>query len=181
LIGVDGAEGQPASFRVELNFNTAAEPGALTIELADEDAVSGTVAARAVLPLSYGRIASVPTSTPAPAAPGSAQVITIESPAPNTNIGSPAVLLGRVSIPPASGRLYYRVSDANGSLLGEGSFSIGNDVTRPLAFNTTVVFTLPPRDGPVAIEITDRDANGNLVGRATLDANVEAPDSYPPP
>ncbi|HEU5090505.1 MAG TPA: Gmad2 immunoglobulin-like domain-containing protein, partial [Roseiflexaceae bacterium] len=54
LIGVDGPEGGPGTFRVELDFNQPAQPGALSIELADEDAVSGTVAARTTLVVSFG-------------------------------------------------------------------------------------------------------------------------------
>ncbi|HEU5087809.1 MAG TPA: hypothetical protein VFT99_10200, partial [Roseiflexaceae bacterium] len=67
------------------------------------------------------------------------------------------------------------------TLLGEGTFTIGNDATQPLAFNTTIAFTLPARDGPIAIEITDRDTANNVIGRSTLVLNVDVPEAYPQP
>jgi hypothetical protein len=184
LIGVDGQEGQPGSFRVELDFAPPSQQGALTIELADEDAASGLVAARATLQLSFGTLVSVaPTAPPTVVASAVAAVqsITIDSPPANTAVGSPIVVTGHVAVPPATGRLYYRVTDAAAALLGQGTFTIGSDPSRPLAFNTTIAFTLPQREGPIAVEITDRDANGNPVGRATLVAQVRLPGAYPQP
>lgn len=185
LIGVDGS---PPSFNVALPFEAPAPGTAITIELLDQDADTGNTVARASLPLFYATLpqptAAAPTVTAVTAtavtatAQPATQVITIETPASNTTVGSPMTITGRVAVTPNNGRLFYRVLDANNSLLGENSFAIGTN-QQALAFNVALTFNLPQNAGTIVLELTDRDANGSVRARTVLSLQVAS--AYPSP
>ena len=189
LIGVDGT---PPSFNVALPFDAPAPGTAISIELIDQDAETGNIAGRASLLLFYASLpgplpatalptASIPGATiappPATVLP-SGQAITIETPAASTLVGSPVTVTGRVAAVPTNSRLFYRILDANNTLLGENTFPVGLE-SQPLAFSAGLSFNLPQRGGPIMIELTDREASGAVRARAIL--LVQVGSAYPGP
>ncbi len=189
LIGVDG---NPPSFNVAMPFEALAPGTTLSIELLDQDADTGNVVGRASLILFYANLpAPVPaTVLPTAAIPGATalpipattlpfgQLITIDTPAANTIVGSPVTITGRVAVPATNGRLFYRIMDANNTVLGENNFPVGSS-GQVLAFNAVLSFNLPQRAGPIIIELTDREANNAIRARAIL--LVQVGSAYPGP
>src|SRR5262245_29868629 len=68
-----------------------------------------------------------PGSTIPATAPALQQVITIETPAPGTIVGSPVVITGRTSLFPPAASLGYRVRDSAGNQIGVGGLPVQGD------------------------------------------------------
>jgi len=120
-----------------------------------------------------------PTATVMPPSPVPAPAlgpidIFIDSPAPGTLVGSPAVIVGRTSRLPLNGILNYRVVDGAGQQLGANNFSVSGAPGQPGSFNAPITFTLPRDGGPVRLELSERGAAGAPTTVSTLDMVVDA-------
>ncbi len=192
LVQVQGEPGRPGNFTAQVFF--ALPPGGdVRVELSDEDAVTGVVAARqslqvrvvglptpiAVSPTSIIGPTPVVTAITATSLPSG--VITIDSPVPGTAVGSPMTITGRVSVTPATSQLRVQIRDANGRLLGSTQIQITGSVGQLGQFNSPVTFTLPDRDGTIVLEVQDLDNNGVVRSSALVLVQVTRPTPYPAP
>ena len=100
------------------------------------------------------------------------QTITIDTPAPNTLVGSPVVVTGRTTVYPNTGRLAYRVMSQTGEELGTGPVTVVTAPGQPGRFNATVTFNLPTTTGGVRLELFDLAPNGNALGYAGVNLRV---------
>ncbi len=96
--------------------------------------------------------AVIPGGATAVAANG--QLITIETPAVGTIVGSPVTITGRATRDPASGQLSFAVRDAKGIAIGGGSFPTVPS-TAGATFVASIVFNAPPNGGQIFVEIAD--------------------------
>lgn len=199
LVQVQGEPGRPATFTAEVVF-TLPPGGDVRVELSDEDAISGLVAARqsllvrvvglptpvGVSPTSIGPTSVVPTNIPGPTPATTATAlpsgsITIESPLANTAVGSPLTITGRVSVTPATSQLRVRIRDASGVVLGSNLIQVTGAIGQPGQFSSSITFTLPDRDGPVALEVLDIDTSGVTRSSALVIVQITRPAPYPAP
>lgn len=158
---VAGAPGGPASFNAALTFGLPPNGGRVTVEVADQNAANGQIAALARLELSV--------------APQQ-QAIIIESPAANQQVGSPMTVVGRVVRLPAGGQLTYRVRDRNGAQIGTGQFGVGGTQDGGGRFTAQVFFTPPQGGGPIGLELLELDlATGQVRASTTLTLSVAGP------
>lgn len=165
---VSGSQGQGATFNQSLNFALPSGGGPLRLELVDRDA-NGQVFASTTLDMTVA-----PPATVVPQ-----QRITITSPAPNTQVGSPMTITGNTQNYPTAGNLGYRVTDANGQQLGTGAFFVIGVPGQSTTFNAQVLFRLPPNGGVIQVEVLDRDNNtGAVLASNTVRLTVAPP---PPP
>ncbi len=107
------------------------------------------------------------------AAQNPAQTITIESPPPGTQVGSPMVVTGRVARLPASASLNYRFFASDGRVIGAGSFPIPGNPGEPAYFLASLSFEEPLDGDAVNLQLAEADpATGALIGVATLPVTV---------
>jgi hypothetical protein len=105
------------------------------------------------------------------------QAITIDTPPPGTQVGSPMVLTGRTNWYPNQGQLRYRVLDAAGTAIGSGAVQVAGAPGARGSFNASLTFTEPPNGGNIRVELLDQAANGSTAASSAI-ALVVAP---PPP
>jgi hypothetical protein len=161
---VQGAPGGPASFNASINFSLPPSGGRVSVEVGDQNAATGQIAAGARIDLNV--------------APPQ-QAIIVESPPAGTTVGSPMTVTGRVVRLPANGALTYRVRDARGAQIGQGSFGVVGSQDGGARFNAQVFFTAPQGGGPITLELLELDTNGQVRTSATLPLQVAG--APPPP
>lgn len=149
---VQGTIGEPARFNASIMFNPPAFAGPLRAEIYEADQF-GNVAASATIGLRW-----------AFTAPAQRRIV-IETPVPNTIVGSPVVVTGRATFFPVEGNLNYRVLDSAGRELGSGSVQ-----ARPEAggarFVISAAFLRIPNGGAVFFEVYAVDqATGAVIAR----------------
>jgi hypothetical protein len=160
-IPVDGAPGQPTSFIAEVRFAMPPAGGPIRAELTDQNGQGGVVAASAAIDL---QVAPQP------------QAISIDTPAPGQQVGSPVVLTGRTVQYPAQGKLIYQISDANGNQIGRGAFNVNGNPGQSSSFNASLLFNLPPNGGPIRVDLLDQNAqNGVVIASSSIDLTVAPP------
>jgi hypothetical protein len=105
--------------------------------------------------------------------PGGEQRITIESPAPGTQVGSPVVVTGSVAHLPAGASLLYTVLASDGRALGTGSFPLPGNPGEPASFIASLTFVEPPEGDAISLQLADQDpATGSLLAVASLPLTV---------
>lgn len=152
---VQGPVGEPARFNASLSFNPPAFSGPLRAEVFETDQF-GNVTASAAIDLRW-------------AAPTPAQrQIVIETPAPNTLVGSPVVITGRATFYPVEGTLSYRVRDSAGNELGSG-FVQARAEAGGARFVISAAFRTIPGGGPITVEVYAIDqASGSVIARDSV-------------
>jgi hypothetical protein len=104
------------------------------------------------------------------------QLIVIETPPPQTIVGSPLVITGRTARYPFQGQLSYRILNEGNQQIGDGSFPISGSPGGPASFTASIVFGEPPGGGRIRIELIDRQAGTNLVAASVaIDLTVAPP------
>lgn len=160
LVPVSGLPGRPASFNASLSFRLPVDGGNIRLELFDQNAADGAVAASSSLAL---RVAP------------QQQAISIETPPPGTQVGSPVVITGRTVRYPYQGKLNYRVSDQNGAQLGVGAFNVSGAPGGSTTFNASIDFNPPPAGGPIQVQLYDQNAQtGVIVATTSINLQVAA-------
>lgn len=101
-------------------------------------------------------------ATPIPLPLASTQHIQIESPAPETVVGSPMTITGRLAQLPLHGALAFRVFDGAGAPLGAGTFPVDGTPFGEVTFMASLAFRLPPDGGPIRLDLFDRDPRSPL-------------------
>lgn len=168
---VTGAVGQPSNFVAELRFNMPPNGGPVRVDIYDQEANNGQVAALS----SFDLTIAGPPPTPGP------QQITVSSPPAGTTIGSPVVITGNTSRFPAQGNLKYRMLDQVGNQIGAGTFAVNGGSGGPANFTASLAFALPINGGPVRLELVDRDTtNGQTIATTVLDMQVAPPPTVVP-
>ncbi|MCS6880590.1 MAG: Gmad2 immunoglobulin-like domain-containing protein [Oscillochloridaceae bacterium] len=158
---VASAPDGPGSFNASLTFALPPAGGRITIEIVDQDASTGQIAASARIDLNV--------------APQQ-QAIIIESPPANQQVGSPMTVVGRTVRLPLGSQLTYRVRDARGQQIGAGQFGVAGTQEGGGRFTAQVFFNLPPGGGPITLELLELDpGNGQVRASATLPLVVAGP------
>lgn len=182
-ITVQGELGQPGIFDASIEFDVPA-PGPGQIVIIDDNEAGGAPFATATVEVNLtdsqtpvGTAEVLPTATLDPATPESArQTITIESPAPGTQVGSPVVITGRTTQFPFDGDLGYRIIGADNRQLGIGTLPVVGNPGEPTAFNASITFQLPASGGPITVEVFDQNAaTGAVVASSSLPLTVAPP------
>jgi hypothetical protein len=163
IVPVSGSPGQPGSFNASISFSLPPGGGAVRVELLDQDANSGTVAARASIDLGV-----------APPAPAQQQIF-IDSPPRGTAVGSPMTVSGRARVFPPGGVLGFMVRDRNGAMLGGGNFPVTRTPDGGAAFVTALTFNLPAGGGDIVLLIGEPSPGSALIGAAELVLYVMPP------
>jgi len=144
-------------FNASLTFNLPPGGGDISLELVEPGAAGAPAVARTTLAL---RVAPP-------------QAILIDTPPPGTTVGSPVVITGRTARYPFQGNLGYRVLDAAGREIGQGTFPVSGDPAGPSSFNASIGFNLPPGGGRISVELVDQDATTNqIAATARIELNV---------
>jgi hypothetical protein len=152
---VSGSPGQSATFVASISFSLPSSGGPVRVELFDQNADNGVVVAASSL--------NVQIAVP--------QQIVIESPAGNTQVGSPVTITGRTARAPFQGNLAYTISGPGGVRLGEGIVPVSGN-----RFVASLGFALPAGGGTIRAEFVDQDARtGAVVARTGVDMIVAAP------
>lgn len=151
---VAGSLAVGGTFNVALGFNYPQQGGPLRLDLYDQDPATGQFRATASL-----NLRSVPLQ----------QQIVIESPAPGTRVGVPAVITGRTARYPSGGVLQYRVFGPSGEQLGAGRFGVQGPAGEPASFNAALSFNPPAFAGGLRAEIFEQDQFGNALATVVLD------------
>jgi len=154
----DGAPGQRTRFNASLDFTEPPNGGNIRLEVFDQ-ADNGTTITSAPIDLVV-------------AAPSPQQII-IETPPAGTQVGSPVVITGRTTRPPANGQLNYRFRDAAGKVIGAGAFPVSSTTGRATSFNASLSFAEPHGGGTITVEIYDQNgATGALIASASISMYV---------
>ena len=161
---VSGSTGQPATFNASLVFNLPPGGGPVRFEVSDAANNASSALDLAVAP-------------PATVVPQ--QRITISSPAPGTQVGSPVTVTGNAANFPSDGNLDYRVVDAANRQIGSGAFPVSGRPGQAATFVAALAFTPPPNGGSVYVEISDRAAGGAVLASSAVTLQV-APQPVPP-
>jgi hypothetical protein len=149
-IPVGGSPGTRGSFNAQVTFNEPPNGGAIRVELADP-------------PNGANIVSSVLLNVAPPPPPQ----ITIDTPPPGTQVGSPMTITGRTTYVP-SGQLSYRVRDLAGNLIGQGAVAtVPNG--RQASFNASLTFSEPAAGGNIMVEIS----GPNPVGSTPISASIE--------
>lgn len=151
---VGGSLADGGRFSASLGFSYPPQGGPLRIDLYDQDPTTGAFRATASLSLR-----TVPLQ----------QSIVIESPAPGTQVGVPAVVTGRTARYPNGGVLQYRVVSSEGTLLGSGTLPVQGPFGEPTRFNASLFFNPPAFVGPLRAEVFETDQFGNVTAIAAVD------------
>lgn len=166
VLTINGSQGQSGTFNASLNFALPQGGGAIRLELVDRDINNGQVFASTTLALTV--------APPATAVPQ--QRITITSPAPNTQVGSPMTITGNTQNYPIGGNLGYIVTDANGQQIGIGAFRVNGVPSQSTTFNAQVLFNPPANGGVIQVDVIDRDNNnGAILARSSVRLVVAPP------
>lgn len=97
------------------------------------------------------------------------QRITIETPGPGTQVGSPVVITGNVARLPAGARLLYSVLASDGRQLGGGSFAVPGDPGQPALFLASLSFAEPLDGDTITLQLIDQEpATGAVLATASL-------------
>lgn len=193
-IRVAGQAGGPGSFNVQLFFNTRPGLGQIFLDILENGPTNNVVAsATIVLQVDNGSQQPQPTQSPQPSPiaqqpqveppaslPELSTPIVIDTPAPDTLVGSPVVITGRTNLFPNGGTLYYQVLDAQRKVLAENQFQVFGTPDGISPFNLSIEFPAPQGGGPVVIEIFTRDQDGQPTNLASL-ALTASPPPYPAP
>ena len=100
---------------------------------------------------------------------------TIETPAPGTLVGSPAVITGRTSRLPKNSALSYRVLVSAGRQLGANTFLVSGGPGQPGSFNVSATFGLPRDGGAIRVELFEPGpAPGTPLASSAIDLAVDA-------
>jgi hypothetical protein len=118
--------------------------------------------------------APAPTLAP-PADPNAAQQVSVDSPPPDTVVGSPVTLVGRAARFPTGGVLSYRFLDATLQSIGSGEFPVNGAPGSIAAFTASLSFNPPPQGGPISVELFERDTSGAEIGGVRWPLYVAAP------
>lgn len=123
---------------------------------------------------------AAPTATPAPVSPLAAifaiptetpalpqQQLTLEAPQAGANLSNPFRLSGSVALTPPDRVLRYRITDAAGRVIGDGTIAIEGDIGERGVFSATLSYTMSLA-GPAQLELTAPD------GSARLDVQIPA-------
>jgi hypothetical protein len=153
---VAGQPDQPTSFTASLQFQLPKEGGIIGVEIYDQSP-NGVVVASSAIDMDVLK---------------QYQGIQIDTPPPGTQVGSPVVLTGRVNWFPSSGQLQYRVLDAAGQQIGQGSVPVGGALGGRGSFMASLTFAEPANGGNIRVEISDQGTS------ASIDLYVAPP---PPP
>ena len=137
---VNGQGDQPANFNASLAFQVPRDGGAIRVEIADQSP-DGVVVASSAIDLDV--LAQY-------------QAILIDTPPPNTQVGSPVVLTGKVNLFPSGGQLQYRVLDAAGQQIGAGSIPVGGVPGGRGSFNASLTFTEPANGGTIQVVLSEQ-------------------------
>jgi hypothetical protein len=135
------------SFTASLGFLYPELGGPLRIDLYDQDPFTWAFAASARLEL-YTRALR--------------QQVTIETPGPGTQVGSPMTLTGRAARFPAGGQLQYRVTSGE-AILGQGAFPVQAAAGDSARFAASLSFQPPAAPGPLRAEIFEVGQPGAAV------------------
>lgn len=165
-ITVKGSLGGPGTFATTLPF-TVTQREAGRIEVVDIDVATGQPFATAAVSVTL-----VPVNLE-----GQPPVflITIDTPAPNATLISPARVMGSISLTPFENNLVYRVLDASGAQVGNGPISVVGELGRPGTFDATIVFT-PTQGGRGRLVIeAPNEAGGLPFATSAVDVLLEAP------
>jgi hypothetical protein len=141
---VSGSPQTGGSFAASLGFSYPELGGPLRIDLYDQD------------PFTFGFVATARLDAYTRAL---RQQVTIETPGPGTQIGSPVTITGRAARFPAGGLLQYRIS-AGGAILGQGAFPAQGAPGDAARFNASLVFQPPAGAGPLRAEIFEAGQAG---------------------
>ncbi|MBC8161273.1 MAG: hypothetical protein H7Z42_08640 [Roseiflexaceae bacterium] len=115
------------------------------------------------------------TPTPLPTVIPQGQTISITSPPPGTQVGSPMTVAGTTSLFPFSGNLDYRFVDAANNQIGQGSFPVGA-AGQPTSFTAELRFNPPPGGGAIRLDLYDQDnTTGQVAAFSSLSLTVAAP------
>jgi hypothetical protein len=171
-ITVTAAVPNGATFNASLTFNEPPAGGLIRVEIFDTNEADGSIIARATINLLVAP-PPVPTETvvplPAPVTPppypapapsprtvgaqDDAQQIVIDSPVAGQSISNPLTVYGRVARRPTNGELAYRVLDANGAIVTNGRFVVGDAPSAPISFVTEIAFAAAPPPGVLTLEV----------------------------
>lgn len=156
--------------------DTTTATSAATGEAAVPTAESATPADAVPTATDAATATAEPTPDPAtlPAA-ATNQQISIDSPPPDTVVGSPVTLVGRAARFPTNGVLSYRFLNATLQPIGSGEFPVSGAPGTVAAFTASLSFTPPPQGGPISVEIFEREASGAEVGGVRWPLYVAAP------
>ena len=164
-IAVNGSAGNPATFNAALVFALPPGGGPVRLELTDRDTTNGQTLANTVLDMQVA-----PPATVVPQ-----QQITITSPPPGTQVGSPMTITGSTVNFPGGGSLVYRVFSSANQQIGGGTFPVSGAVGQSANFTAQISFTPPPGGGDLRVEVSDREPNtGNILASANLAVRVAA-------
>ncbi|HEU5100132.1 MAG TPA: Gmad2 immunoglobulin-like domain-containing protein [Roseiflexaceae bacterium] len=158
---VGGTAGSGAQFNTQVAFSVPRDGGLIRVTLADPNTPNGPVESSIDLDV----LAQYPG-------------ITIDTPRPGTQVGSPMTITGRTNQFPSSGQLLYRVLDAGNATIGSGVVPMAGTPGGRGSFNAQLVFNEPPNGGVIRVELTDQASGGGVVATAVLQLNVAPP---PPP
>lgn len=156
-VPVSGAATGSGTFNVSLNFALPPNGGDLRVELVDR-AAEGTVVASAALGL-YVQSQS--------------QTITINTPPPQTQVGSPVVLTGQLARTPFQNRLDYIVTNSSRQQIGGGVFDVAGVPGRPTGFTGSLNFSPPLNGDTITVQVYDQDTTtGAIVASQTINLTV---------
>ncbi|MDQ2995764.1 MAG: Gmad2 immunoglobulin-like domain-containing protein [Chloroflexota bacterium] len=133
IIPVRGASGTSGDFNAQVTFNEPPNGGAIQIELTDPPNSAIASVSLNVMP------------------PPPAQIV-IDTPPPNTQVGSPMTITGRTTYLP-NGQLSYRVRDAAGTVIGQATMPAAIPSGRQATFVASLSFTEPIAGGNITVEI----------------------------
>jgi len=166
----DSANTQVGSGSFPVTADSATGGGAFSAELTFTEPVTGGPISLLVFQIgpggnAYGQVGLAMVVAP--------QAIWIDSPPPDTQVGSPVVISGRTAHIPATGNLAYRFVDAGGNPLGSGTIPLSPGAGSGGSFNASLEFTLPSTGGAIQVELLDQDlATGVVHARVGLSLAV---------
>jgi hypothetical protein len=148
------------AFTASLTFDLPQNGGGITVTIFEPGQAPGTNTATASLPLVVA---------------AQIQKITITSPPPGTQVGSPVTVTGSTAKMPFNGRLNYRVVNSANQQIGGGDFPVAPQADGSGLFTASLTFNVPLNGDNIQLQLFDRDpANGQVVASATLAAVVAA-------
>lgn len=141
------------SFAASLSFTYPPLGGPIRVDLYDQNLSGG-----------FEATASVELQTVA-----LVQQVTITTPPFGTQVGTPMVITGRTSLFPSAGVLVYRVTNAQGAVLGTGSFGVQPADANASTFSASLSFQPPAAPGLLRVQVSDVDLSGRIVATAFVD------------
>lgn len=89
------------------------------------------------------------------------QTITIDTPPPGTQVGSPVVLTGQLARTPGQNRLLYRIRNSAQQEIGSGAFDVFGEQGRPTSYAGSLYFNLPFDGDTITAQIYEDPASGS--------------------